>query len=128
MFAPIADTIERAGESLADLNRESVKVACRLLAIETPLLLASELNLAATDKSERLVEICVRLGATTYLSGHGAQRYNNEDLFKSRGINLEYSAFVCPSYPQIHGAFLPNLSILDALFSCGSDARLLLAS
>ena len=27
-----------------------------------------------------------------------------------------------PEYPQLHGAFAPNLSIVDLLMNCGDDA------
>jgi len=123
VFPAISTAIEGAGESLAALNAQSIQVACHLLRLNTPLFLASSLDLSATDKNERLREICDRLGGTAYLSGQGARSYNDEDLFKSAGIRLEYSDFVCPEYPQLHGPFVANLSILDALFNCGTDAR-----
>jgi hypothetical protein len=127
IFPAVAAVIESAGDSLAALNRQSIEVACRLLGIETPLFLASSLDLRATEKSERLVEICRKVGGTAYLSGQGGRRYNDEQLFESNGIQLEYPNFACPEYPQLHGAFVPNLSILDLLFNCGRDARRLLA-
>ena len=99
---------------------------CRLLGLDRPILVASKLGLTATEKNERLVEICERVGATTYLSGRGARSYNDESLFRSHGISLEYSRFNAVTYPQLHGDFVPNLSMLDALFACGSGARRLL--
>lgn len=123
IFPVISAAIEGAGESLVALNRQSIQVACHLLGLDTPLFLASSLDLIATEKNERLREICDRLGGTAYLSGQGARSYNDEDLFEGAGIRLEYSDFVCPEYPQLHGPFVPNLSILDALFNCGTDAR-----
>jgi hypothetical protein len=126
IFPVVAATIEAAGESLAALNRESIGLVCRLLDLDRPILVASSLGLTATEKNERLVEICAKVGATIYLSGRGARSYNDEDLFRSHGISLEYSHFTSTAYAQLHGDFVPNLSILDALFSCGAGARRLL--
>jgi hypothetical protein len=126
IFPMVAATVEGAGESLAALNRESISLVCRILGLDRPIILASSLGLTATEKNERLVEICGRVGATTYLSGRGARRYNDEDLFRSHGIRLEYSRFNAMPYPQLHGEFVPNLSMLDALFACGTGARRLL--
>ena len=126
IFPKVAATIEAAGESLAALNRGSIELVCRLLHLDRPILLASSLGLTATEKNARLVEICTRVGAMTYLSGRGARSYNDEYLFRSHGIGLEYPRFTPMAYPQLHGDFVPNLSMLDALFTCGAGARRLL--
>ena len=44
--------------------------------------------------TERLVDICVMYGATTYLSGIGAKEYLNESLFEEKGINVEYQKII----------------------------------
>ncbi len=64
--------------------------------------------------------------SNTYVSGRGARRYNDEDMFRRNGISVEYSDFVSLPYPQLDGAFLPNLSMMDAVFNCGTSARRLL--
>jgi hypothetical protein len=125
---PLAESVlGAAGESLADLNRASIEAMCRFLELPTPLLYASTLGLSDDDRTGRLVEICRRVGGTVYLSGRGARRYNDAQRFQESGIALEYTAFECPPYPQLHGEFVPNLSLLDALFNCGREAQRLLA-
>jgi len=38
------------------------------------------------------------------------------------GIGLELQAWRAPAYPQLHGAFAPDLSILDLIMNCGPDS------
>lgn len=74
------------------------------------------------NSTERLVNICKKLGAETYISGIGGKEYMDEKLFEKNKINIEYQNFQCPTYSQIFdGEFIPNLSIIDLLFSYGDD-------
>ena len=112
---------------LAALNTELIRQGCAWLDITTPILISSELSAEAEDKNERIVEICKRLGGDVYLSGNGAKKYNDENLFNQNGIALRYTAFQPLAYPQLHGDFMPGLSVLDLLFNCGGDAKRFLA-
>ena len=126
VYAIVQGVVGTVRDRLAVLNRQSVSAVCEYLDIRTPMVDSSRLSIASREKNLRIVEICGRLEATHYLSGSGARSYNDEGLFASRGLTIEYTAFQCPQYPQLHGDFVPNLSILDALFNCGRDARRLL--
>jgi len=46
----------------------------------------------------------------------------DETKLADAGITLEYMTYAYPEYPQLHGAFQPQLSILDLLFNVGKDA------
>lgn len=125
---PLVERVLGGGhERLAALNADGVRAVCEYLSIPTPLVLASSLGVASAEKNARIVEICARLGADTYLSGAGARRYNDPALFASRGIALEYAGYQAPEYPQLHGPFVPGLSVLDALFNCGPGTGRLLS-
>ena len=123
----VQDVLGRAPARLAELNLDGIAALCRLLSIETRLVVSSTLALRSTEKNERILEICEKVGAGAYVSGAGARRYNDPDAFAAKGIALEYLDFQCPEYPQLHGEFVPNLSMLDALFNVGGEARRLLA-
>ena len=62
-----------------------------MLNIDTKLKIDYPTELTST---ERLVDICVKYGATTYLSGIGAKEYLNESLFEEKGINVEYQKII----------------------------------
>jgi hypothetical protein len=57
------------------------------------------------------------MGATIYLSGQGAKKYNDENLFAQHQLNIIYQTFELPVYKQIGEEFVANLSVLDVLFN-----------
>lgn len=74
-------------------------------------------------KTDRLIEILTRVGATHYISGPSAKDYIEAEKFRSAGITLEYMSYDYPEYPQLYPPFDPNLSILDLLFMTGPNAK-----
>lgn len=125
-FPQFENEINKQHTHLATLNTELIKLGCAWLDINTPIHLSSELGVNTDDKNERIIEICKRLGGTTYLSGNGARKYNDEARFNANGIQLQYTSFVQRPYSQLHGEFVPGLSVLDFVFNCGSSKEFLL--
>lgn len=72
-------------------------------------------------KEERVIDICVMLGADTYISGNGAKAYQKEKDFTDKGIKLHYTDYQPIEYQQMWNEFLPNMSIIDYIFNCGFD-------
>jgi hypothetical protein len=108
---------------LLDVSLAGLTYLAGALGIATRLVRASTLGLpGGLRATERLVEICRRLGADTYLSGAGARAYLELERFGAAGIAVPFQAFACPVYPQRHGAFQPDLSVVDLLFNCGKDS------
>ncbi len=73
--------------SLSLTNHSIIKKICEILDIKTKIILDEKTNLTKTD---RLIEICQKNNATTYLSGLGGRNYLNLDLFEKNGINIEF--------------------------------------
>ena len=72
--------------------------------------------------TERLVKVCKKLGADTYISGIGGKRYLDEKLFEKNEITLKYQNYDPIRYVQhTSKSFIPNLSIIDLLFNEGTD-------
>lgn len=88
------------------------------------LCLSSELSVAGA-KSERLLALTEAVGGTAYLYGPGTSRvaphYLQTELFRKRGIGLQRMQYADQPYPQLHGAFVPRLSVLDCIALCGPD-------
>jgi hypothetical protein len=114
----LEDVLGRSCQKLADLNIGLIRYVSTLLGIETKIIIASDLD-CPLEGTERLVEICRRVGADTYLSGSGGSKYQDEGTFAEAGIKLVYSDFVHPTYAQQWGGFMSGLSIIDFLFNCG---------
>lgn len=82
---------------------------------------ASEFK-AAGRKTDRLLDILKKAGATHYISGAAAKDYIEEEKFRKIGIELEYMVYDYPEYEQLHPPFDGAVSILDLLLMKGADA------
>ncbi len=107
---------------LADFTIELTIALARTLGIgHTRFMRSSEME-STGQKTDRLIQILVQLGANHYISGPSAKDYIEKEKFASAGITLEYMDYNYPEYPQLFAPFDPNLSILDLLFMTGPEA------
>lgn len=123
----IEETYLARSEKLIELNLAIIDYLLRQLHIDTEMKLLSELGIQSAG-NQMLVEICRRLGASTYLAQHAAAKYLDPILFDQAGIELQYFKIPAPVYPQLWGAFISNLSALDLLFNCGPRSHAILTS
>jgi hypothetical protein len=110
---------------LVDVDFAIVDMMCRWLSFQRPLFRSSELGVEG-DKSGRLLAICQHFSASKYLSGNAAQDYLDTELFRDAGIGVEWQNFIHPTYPQLHGDFIPYLSALDLVLNVGSNSHTVL--
>lgn len=118
----IEQIYQQSGMKLMDLTLPLIMYIKKALGIDTPIVLESELGRDFGVGSHRIAGICKFLGADVYLSGKGAQAYQDEAIFEAYGVHLQYQAFHHPKYTQLWGDFIANLSVIDLLFNCGPDA------
>ena len=104
---------------LIDLNIHLIKGLMTFLNLKTPLVMSSTLNVSGKGSNKVLAE-CKALGASTQLSGIGGKEYLDLERFKQEGIEVVFQDFRYPIYRQLHGAFAPNLSVVDYLFCVGA--------
>ncbi len=113
-------------ERLGKLNVLIARFMLKELGINTPLYFESELGTTAT-KTERIIELCLKMKADKYLFGSGGRDYLEEEKFKRAGITLVYQEFEPPVYRQQYmrdkDHFLAHLSTVDLLFNEGPDSR-----
>lgn len=105
---------------LSDLTISMNKAMADLLGIKVKFLKSSDLKVAGA-KNEKLINLCKKVKADTYLSGLGAKSYLDEELFLKNNIKVNYQQFNNPIYKQLWGEFIPNLSIIDILFNCSTN-------
>lgn len=115
------DTLSRPWTRLVDLLEHVNRHLCSALEITTPQRHSSQLS-PTGHKSDLVLELCRRLGATTYLSGPLGRNYLRSEDFSAAGIALRFDDFAPPVYPQCHPGFVPGLSVVDLLYNCGSEA------
>ncbi len=111
-------TYGQTWEKLADLNIHFIKFLAQAFGIGAKLIKSSELKVDLC-RTERLVEICKRLKADTYLSGVGAKAYLDLELFNKSGIKVIFQDFKHPDYLQAYPGFEPAMSAIDLLFNYG---------
>lgn len=107
---------------LSQVNRQLIDSVAGILGIRTTVRDAAEYEFSG-DRSGRLLMLCQVAGATTYLTGPSARDYLDVERFASAGIAVEfmdYSAY--QPYPQVHGGFVPDVSVVDLLFNTGPAA------
>ncbi len=74
------------------------------------------------EKTDRLIGILKKLGATHYISGPSAKAYLESDKLEAAGISLEYMVYQYPPYAQLFPPYEPSVSVLDLLFMAGPNA------
>ena len=56
------------------------------------------------------------------LTGDAAGDYLDERQFANNGIQVEYHRYRHPVYRQLHGEFVPYLSVVDVLMNYGRES------
>ena len=118
----LEELLNRRWRLLVDLDLAVVDLLCSWLGIQRTIRRSSQLGVGG-ERSERLVHLCLRLGATDYYSGSAAHAYLDSALFAARGVRVHWQEYQHPVYRQLHGAFIPYLSAIDLLFNCGPASR-----
>ena len=109
-------------DRLSDVNRSLIERVCQMLGITTPIRWSSEYH-PREGRNERLIDLCVKSGATDYLSGPSARGYVDEVEFADAGVTVhfaDYSGY--REYAQPYPPFEHGVSVLDLLFCTGPAA------
>ena len=112
---------------LTDLNTDILRFMLECLDITVPIVKASDYNFVG-NKSELVLDMCVKLGATRYIFGAQGSNYADVQAFRDQGIEVYFQNYQHPVYNQLHGAYIPFMSTLDLLFNAGPAARSILFS
>jgi hypothetical protein len=108
------ESIYRPGyERVADLCFDHLRFWMEELGIALKIERARDLGLTE-KKSDLIRALCRHFKADHYLSGILGKNYLDLDTFKQDGISVEFQDYTSPVYPQLHGDFISNLSVLDA--------------
>lgn len=115
----------RPWERLADLNGAILVYLFKAFSIRAEVTRSSQLQ-AEGQKGDLMLEICGKLGASSYLSGISGREYLDPERFKAQGISLQIQEFRHPIYSQLHEPFLPCMSAIDLLFNHGPQSAQIL--
>lgn len=113
-FAMVAEIYSKNHSYLIDLNMDFLFLAAGKLGIKTPVRMASEFHVRSSS-TQRLVDLVKLAGGSAYLTGIGSKSYLDECIFNKDKIELIWQEYAHPAYEQLHGGFVPMLSVLDYL-------------
>jgi len=115
---PVIDNIlSYPSENLFDFIQNSLVECCDFLELRTPLLTASEVEEGVSEKTgeERVIDICNRLSANTYINPPGGRALYEPQSFSAHGLDLQFIDPRLSPYTQFGQPFVPYLSILDVM-------------
>ncbi len=119
--------LDNSNGNLSDLNLAMLRYFMKCLGLDKTILKASDYQFKG-EKSDLVLDMCQKLGASIYVFGEQGRNYANIDKFKTRGIKPFFQDYHHPTYKQLHGKFIAFMSIIDLLFNNGPDSLKILLS
>lgn len=113
--------------TVSELNVALVRWAAERLSIGADLRFTRDLGVSGKGE-DRVMSLLDKAGIKWLVNGPTAKQYSTVDLYRERGISLSFMQYDYPEYPQLHGAFTQETSIIDLFFNTGPDARRYLKS
>jgi hypothetical protein len=116
---PMLETVFPEGEhgTIADLARRSLAAVCNHCGISTRVVDSSvTYDNSHLHKSARLIDICKREGADTYVNAQGGQELYTKEEFSAHALSLQFLRSIPVPYPQPPSeGFIANLSMIDVM-------------
>lgn len=116
------EIFSHAWQSISQLNIRVVTMLTKILGIDTPLFVASEIGEFPNDPDERLIAITKHFKADAYLAGSGGRQYMDLMKFRERGIEVLFQDYRHPVYDQRFGEFVPYMSVIDLILNHGENS------
>jgi WbqC-like protein len=109
--------------SLCELNLLGIHAIAAALKLPASRMVRASALAAGGEGTARLVALVRAAGGDAYLTGHGADGYQEDEKFAAAGIRVVRQRYGNPAYAQIGtDSFVPGLSAVDALMNCGDRA------
>jgi hypothetical protein len=123
VFPLIEDLLMFGDTNVARFNENLIRKIATFMGISTRIINSSEMEKDNALAGEpRVIEICRCLGGTDYTNPEGGQALYDSANFRDAGISLRFLVMRPVPYSQTGEGFVPYLSIMDMLFSCGLEA------
>ena len=106
---------------LSEFNQTIIRRISEYLEIDTVFYNASEFNVNG-ERVDRLIRLCEKVGANTYLSGPAAKNYITNE-FDEKSLNLKWMEYgPYETYEQCGEEFSHHVSIVDTIASLGKSS------
>jgi hypothetical protein len=109
--------------NLSEYNQYTIQEICKVLTIQTKFSNSTDYK-KEMGKTGRLTGILKQAGATHFVCGPAAKSYLDEEMIRKENIELSYFDYSgYREYPQLHGKFTHEVSVLDLIFNTGEDSK-----
>ena len=125
VFDGLTTVLRQPAERLTEVNVPLLRWMLRSFGLSPEVQLSSAMDIESTS-SRRILDICLKTGATTYVSGVSGPDYLDLPSFEQAGIAVEFQEFHHPIYGQLFPGFEAQMSAIDALFLMGAESNRLL--
>lgn len=121
---PMLDAwLGEANETIAQLNLRTLQGICAYVGIPTNIIGSSSVYHNRELKGQyRILDICLREKAHTYINPIGGKELYDRNLFAENRIDLFFIRSQISPYTQGAHEFVPNLSMLDYLMYLSPEA------
>lgn len=81
----------------------SIRLVVNYLGIQTPVYLKSEICKGSSLRGfEMIIDICKKMGATTYVNSAGGRKFYKKEVFVEQGLELEFMPDCGPGFSVLH--------------------------
>lgn len=103
--------------------KNSILEICGYLELKTDIIDSSSIKINHELKGQdKVIAICEKLGATTYINPEGGVQLYGKSEFLSNSIDLQFLKSENRKYMQFDNEFIPFLSIIDVLMFNDKDS------
>lgn len=118
----ITELIRSGPPKLSDWNIEANALLSAQLGVTTQTIRASQLPPISGDKEDRIIRLCLELGATHYVCGPGSRAYIRDEDFAKFDIAIEWMAYDYEYRVPTTDGLKVFPSALDLILSQGGEA------
>lgn len=118
----VEEVYSKQFETISELNIYVFELLANYLGFKKEFVLSSSLH-TNTKSSQKLVDIVKSLNGNKYITGLGALKYIDYELFEKENIFLEYMDYSISTYEQMFGDFTPYVTILDLIANEGENGK-----
>ena len=123
IFPVLQEILQNSETNLAKFVANSIKLISTYVGINKSFLFSSNIHKDNVLKGQnKIIDICKRLNATTYINAIGGTKLYSYEDFKTNGIELFFIKSEEISYKQFSNQFIPDLSIIDVMMFNSKDS------
>lgn len=116
IFSLLQKILTGSSSNIALFNYNSIIEISKYLKLDTEFILSSKIEKDLSKKgSDKILDICKRLGAKEYINAIGGVELYSKENFKEEDIDLRFLQPHSVKYKQLENDFVPWLSIIDIL-------------